>query len=113
MHGLDEMHRLDCHRCNTSLRMLSGMDSSRDIHLREDPVAENIATRIRVRRHGERPCREIPSWLHRHRGGSAQIMFWPPSADIVEPVMKPASSDARNATVRAISYGSPSRPTGI
>jgi len=34
-------------------------------------------------------------------------MYWPPFTDIVEPVMKPASSDARNATVLAISYGWP------
>lgn len=41
------------------------------------------------------------------------IMYWPPFADRVEPVMRPASSDARNATQRAISSGSPSRPIGI
>ena len=33
--------------------------------------------------------------------------------EMVDPVMKPASSDARNTTVRAISDGSPRRPTGI
>jgi hypothetical protein len=32
---------------------------------------------------------------------------------MVEPVMKPASSEARKTTQRAISSGSPRRPTGI
>ena len=36
-----------------------------------------------------------------------------PLALIVEPEMKPASSEARNTTQRAISSGSPRRPTGI
>jgi hypothetical protein len=35
------------------------------------------------------------------------------AAGAVEPVMKPASSEARNTTQRAISSGSPRRPTGI
>ena len=38
--------------------------------------------------------------------------YCPPLAVSVEPVMKPASSDARNTTQRAISLGSPRRPTG-
>jgi hypothetical protein len=45
------------------------------------------------------------------RGGQAK--YWPPLAEMVEPVMKPASSEARNTTQRAISAGSPRRPTGI
>src|SRR6266700_351787 len=40
-------------------------------------------------------------------------MYCPPLIDSVEPVMAPASSAARNTTARAISSGSPSRPTGI
>ncbi len=44
---------------------------------------------------------------------SRQTKNWPPLAEMVEPVMKPASSEARNTTQRAISSGSPSRPTGI
>ena len=44
---------------------------------------------------------------------ASQIMYWPPFALSVEPVMKPASSLARNTTMRAISAGWPSRPTGI
>src|SRR5271165_3774796 len=42
-----------------------------------------------------------------------QAMYMPPLADSVEPVMKPASSAARNTTQRAISSGSPRRRTGI
>lgn len=42
-----------------------------------------------------------------------QAKYCPPFAVIVEPVMKPASSEARKTTQRAISSGSPSRPTGI
>src|SRR5581483_5937248 len=40
-------------------------------------------------------------------------MYWPPLMESVDPVMKPASSAARNKTARAISSGLPSRPTGI
>ena len=40
-------------------------------------------------------------------------MFCPPLAESVEPVMKPASSDAKNTTQRPISSGVPRRPTGI
>ena len=42
-----------------------------------------------------------------------QAKYWPPLAVMVEPVMKPASSDARKTTQRAISSGSPRRPIGI
>jgi len=42
-----------------------------------------------------------------------QAKYWPPLALMVEPVMKPASSEARKTTQRAISSGSPRRPTGI
>jgi len=45
--------------------------------------------------------------------GCTHTRYWPPFAVSVEPVMKPASSDARNRTQRAISSGSPSRPSGI
>ena len=41
------------------------------------------------------------------------IMYCPPLIDSVEPVMKPASSPARYTTARAISSGSPRRPTGM
>ena len=40
-------------------------------------------------------------------------MYWPPLIVMVEPVMPPASSAARNTTARAISSGSPRRLTGI
>ena len=38
---------------------------------------------------------------------------WPPFADIVAPVINPASSLARNATHFALSSALPRRPTGI
>jgi len=44
---------------------------------------------------------------------TAQTRYWPPFAVSVEPVMKPASSEARKTTQRAISSGSPSRPSGM
>src|SRR5262249_7300257 len=40
-------------------------------------------------------------------------MYWPPLAVSVEPVMRPASSEARNRTQRATSSGSPRRPIGM
>jgi len=45
--------------------------------------------------------------------GPPQVMYWPPLALSVEPVMNPASSEARNTTQRPTSLGSPNRPTGI
>ena len=42
-----------------------------------------------------------------------QAKYCPPFADSVEPVISPASSEARNTTQRAISSGSPRRPIGI
>ena len=46
-------------------------------------------------------------------GGACQTKNCAPLADMVEPLMKPDSSDARNTTQRAISSGSPRRPAGI
>ena len=63
-----------------------------------------------IRRTGRRRP-ELPAGAG--MGRAAQAMYWPPLAVRVEPVMKPASSLARNTTQRAISSGSPSRPTGI
>jgi len=40
-------------------------------------------------------------------------MYCPPFAVSVEPVIRPASSEARNTTQRPISSGSPSRPIGV
>ena len=44
---------------------------------------------------------------------NSQTKYCPPLADRVEPVMKPASSEARKTTQRATSEASPRRPTGI
>jgi len=41
-----------------------------------------------------------------------KLMNNPPFTGMFAPVMNPASSSTRNATVRAISDGLPSRPTG-
>src|SRR4051794_28762436 len=46
-------------------------------------------------------------------GNAAHTMYCPPLMVMVEPVMPPASSAARNTTARAISSGSPRRLTGI
>jgi hypothetical protein len=45
--------------------------------------------------------------------GRDQTKNCAPLAEIVDPLMKPASSEARNTTQRAISSGSPRRPAGI
>ena len=45
-------------------------------------------------------------------GGINYIADMPPSALIIEPVMKEASSDAKKRTRWAISRGSPGRPIG-
>jgi hypothetical protein len=47
------------------------------------------------------------------RSSPHQTIYCPPLIVSVEPVMAPAWSAARNTTARAISSGSPRRPTGI
>lgn len=47
------------------------------------------------------------------RAGAIYTKYCPPLAVNVEPVIKPASSEARNTTQRAISSGSPRRPIGM
>ena len=44
---------------------------------------------------------------------SVQYMWWPPLTEIVEPVMKSASSAIRKSTARAMSSARPRRPTGM
>ncbi len=61
--------------------------------------------------YGARPSSPSPTALEAAR--RYQIIAWPPLADSVEPVMKPASSEARKTTQRAISSGWPRRRTGI
>src|SRR5450755_3793918 len=61
----------------------------------------NRDTRLREARH-DRECET-----------GNQTMYCPPLIESVEPVMAPAWSAARNTTARAISSGSPRRPTGI
>ena len=55
----------------------------------------------------------IAGRCHFQPGQPVQTKNWPPLALMVEPVTKPASSEARKTTQRAISSGSPRRPTGI
>ena len=56
-------------------------------------------------------------FLGRRRNFASRIQryvrYCPPLTVSVEPVMKPASSAARNTTARAISSGSPRRPTAM
>ena len=56
------------------------------------------------------------SWGRRPGGAVGpidQIWVWPPSTNSSAPLMKLASSDARNSTALAISSGRPTRPAGI
>jgi len=67
---------------------------------------------------GEDVLVEHPSYEPMYRiaeglGARPHTMNCPPLAESVEPVMRPASSEARNSTQRATSSGSPSRPIGI
>jgi len=59
----------------------------------------------------ERAFRSL--WRFGPSDENRQTKNCPPLAEIVDPVMKPASSEARKVTIRAISSGSPRRPTGI
>ncbi len=92
---------------------------------------------IHLRRHaGEADAPRRPAQAHPRRRGEAsgrddveglraapglrgpapvrdQTKNWAPFAEMVEPLMKPASSEARKVTMRAISSGSPRRPAGI
>src|SRR5665647_3196168 len=54
---------------------------------------------------------ELPSQIA--NGGGRYARYCPPLAVSVEPVIRPASSEARNTTQRAISSGSPRRLIGI
>jgi PAS domain S-box-containing protein len=61
-------------------------------------------------------CSSCSSCTNVNRGlaaGKPQARYWPPLSENVAPVMKSASSRARNAIMRAMSIGLPSRPTGI
>ena len=60
---------------------------------------------------GRRNDRRTPATPIVRRWGQAK--YCPPLAVMVEPVISPASSEARNTTQRAISSGSPKRPIGI
>ena len=65
------------------------------------------------KRERKRPLREEGAFVGYAQRVVSYAMYWPPLADRVEPVMKPASSATRNRIARAISSAWPSRPTGI
>ncbi len=88
-------------------------------------LARQAATR-QPGRHGARTAPAAPDKARRRLcgprlprpvagagAGQGQAKNCPPFALITEPVMKPASFETRKATQRAISSGSPRRPTGI
>ena len=106
----------------------------------EDPISHDMATmpgpiaageRIPTARRGsnsapalspfnaaKRPQKDHSMSERRRRSApltraDRQLKNWPPFGEMVEPVRKPASSEARNTTQRPISSGSPKRPTGI
>ena len=54
-----------------------------------------------------------PGLLHFYTLDQSQTKNCAPLAEMVAPLMKPASSAARKVTQRAISAGSPKRPAGI
>ena len=89
-------------------RHCRGNDRGQNIVL--DPVRRDGGHRARVGSCGH--C-QPPEPLCPSERRLRQTTYCPPLAVSVEPVMKPASSAARKTTQRAISSGSPSRPTGI
>ncbi len=83
------------------------------LEIGEHLIASLLGDRLGRRRHGVPtldPCGEGSAL---YRAASCQAKYWPPLAVSVEPVIRPASSDAKNTTQRAISSGSPRRPMGI
>ena len=77
------------------------------------PPRQSIDASPGPRRHGHAPRLQPSKSRTRRAHPAAHAMYWPPFAESVEPVMKPASSLARNTTQRATSSGSPRRPAGI
>jgi len=96
-------------------------DRSKDVDARDKPGHDELLDvdcfRLRLVRYGVQVVANAP--LRKRfafvagNDGSGHTMYWPPLIVMVEPVMPPASSAARNTTARAISSGSPRRLTGI
>src|SRR5450759_3351530 len=90
-----------------------------EYNLRPGPVArawEYWSVRLdkaegTVRKRAAKPARPAKRTVKSKRKRSAK--YCQPSAESVEPVIRPASSEAKNTTQRAISSGSPRRPIGI
>src|ERR1700722_10291536 len=62
-HGFSKVHRLDRHRHGARFRGLRGKDAAADIHLAEQPAAENIAILVGIGRHRQRAGTEIAARL--------------------------------------------------
>ena len=90
-----------------------GGSSVRDcLRLTEVPGAWNAGSTAHRRRAAGIRCACCGDWDGLVAAGRCH-MYCPPLTEKIWPVMKPESGSARNSTVRAISSGSPSRPTGI
>ena len=57
--GADERHAVDRHRDDAAPRPVHAGDAARDVHLRHDPAAEDVAVGVGVGRHGDGPHRQV------------------------------------------------------
>src|SRR5581483_204375 len=69
--------------------------------------------RVVVDAHSDTPFRPGMWWVLAARAAADHCMVSPPSTEMLCPVMKEASSEARKATACASSSGSPIRPSGV
>src|SRR5262249_36770718 len=76
-----------------------------------EAIQRDVADRDEIRRAHPVIVSGVPSGSP--KGGGRYTIVRPPDTDSVWPVMKPASSDARNTTAGATSPGTPRRPHGI
>jgi hypothetical protein len=81
---------------------------------RSERATVNLSAPFWHSRRVRKACAGKKAGTHlRLQRADSQAKYCPPLAEIVDPVIKPASSEARKTTQRAISSGSPSRPIGI
>src|SRR6266404_7518318 len=57
--GALELHRVDADRSAPAKRMAGGDDAGGEVHLRHQPAAEDVARRVGVARHRDRPDRGL------------------------------------------------------
>src|SRR3954454_4778325 len=62
-HRFAKIHRLDCNRDRARFCDLGCEDAAADVHLDEQPTAENVTVRVGVSRHGQRADAEVPTRL--------------------------------------------------